>query len=191
MPAAWYPDPTTPGQLRWWDGNAWTESVSQPTHPVLNAGPNGKRYAGFWERFLALLLDTLVIYLPLGILGFALGDGGWFLYFLIALVVEVAYFIGMIGKYGRTLGMRVMSIRVVVAGGGQPDYQVATKRWLLPGGLSVVSNLNPFLGLLGIIVLVDFLSMLWDDQNQCWHDKIAGTWVVHDTAPPEGAQSYP
>ncbi|MBO9577860.1 MAG: DUF2510 domain-containing protein [Microbacteriaceae bacterium] len=26
-PAAWYDDPSTPGQARWWDGAEWTEHV--------------------------------------------------------------------------------------------------------------------------------------------------------------------
>lgn len=29
--AAWYPDPQTPGQVRWWDGTKWTEHVSTPS----------------------------------------------------------------------------------------------------------------------------------------------------------------
>lgn len=32
--AAWYPDPQTSGQVRWWDGKAWTEHVSKPAETV-------------------------------------------------------------------------------------------------------------------------------------------------------------
>ena len=32
--AAWYPDPQSPGHVRWWDGTNWTEHVSVPATPV-------------------------------------------------------------------------------------------------------------------------------------------------------------
>ncbi len=33
-PAAWYPDPTQAGQLRWWDGNAWTSHTHHAAAPA-------------------------------------------------------------------------------------------------------------------------------------------------------------
>lgn len=28
MPPGWFPDPTVPGQYRWWDGMRWTDQTS-------------------------------------------------------------------------------------------------------------------------------------------------------------------
>jgi Protein of unknown function (DUF2510) len=41
IPAAWYPDPMDPTQLRWWDGAAWTISTApDPAHaPPLSSPP--------------------------------------------------------------------------------------------------------------------------------------------------------
>lgn len=65
--AGWYPDPGAPGQvqLRYWDGQRWTEHVHDtanvlPSQPQATT-PDGVPLAGWWVRVLALFLDYLVI----------------------------------------------------------------------------------------------------------------------------------
>ena len=38
-PAAWYPDPSVPGQLRWFDGTQWTGHVHPAAGPAAYGSP--------------------------------------------------------------------------------------------------------------------------------------------------------
>ena len=40
-PANWYPDPQTPGQLRYWDGQRWTQHVHPAQQPAQGVGGAG------------------------------------------------------------------------------------------------------------------------------------------------------
>lgn len=45
-PANWYPDPQTPGQLRYWDGQKWTQHVHPAGQPAQAVGGAGAAPAG-------------------------------------------------------------------------------------------------------------------------------------------------
>jgi uncharacterized RDD family membrane protein YckC len=91
IPAGWYPDPAPaqpgqPPQVRYWDGNLWTEHVApagayqvpapQPVHPTYPAyptyppvqqvstgptTPDGEPLSGWWWRVLAQIIDIFSI----------------------------------------------------------------------------------------------------------------------------------
>lgn len=46
IPAGWYPDSTTPGQMRWWDGARWTDRVQAPYSATAPYGPGAASAAG-------------------------------------------------------------------------------------------------------------------------------------------------
>ncbi len=111
--------------------------------------------AGFWERMGAAFLDVVLVSILGGLVG------GPPLGFLVAL----AYFAGMWGWKGTTIGGIVLKLKVVRLDGGPVTFPVALVRGLAAAFSTVVM----FLG---------FLWIAWDPEKQSWHDKIAGTVVV-------------
>jgi uncharacterized RDD family membrane protein YckC len=139
-----------------------------PPPPQTNAPPSTGRAsgprAGFWRRFLGLLIDSIVIGILDTILRAILGSGaGAGLGFL----VSILYFTILIGNSrGQTLGQMALGIRVIDFNTGGPiGYGRAFIRWLV----SIVSALA---------LLIGYLWMLWDKEKQCWHDKAANDVVV-------------
>ncbi len=209
-PPGWYPDPAGGGGTRWWDGTAWTDQVGQPapggqpgygqpgygaTVPpgyavpseAPAAWPGGPPLAGVGARFLALLLDWLimtgvalvvalvtglVIALLLGTLGESVGG-------TIATIVGIAVYLGLIvaafayeilleaGPYGQTIGKAVAGVRVVRADtGGRLSVGQAAGRVLARSFLS------------GSIFALGYLWALFDDRRRTWHDLLADTVVI-------------
>ena len=154
------------------------------------------RYAGFWQRVAAAVIDSLVL-LPLLIVPFALmwddlirevdrsietGTevdpsnfvGKVFFWTLVVSVLVAVYHVLMIGRWNATVGKFALGIRVRKTDGTEAGWREAALRPLLQLGISLL-NLVPGVGLLSIL---DYLWMLWDDRKQTLHDKIAGTIVV-------------
>ena len=123
--------------------------------PVLQ----GRELSGWWLRVAATLLDSLFIVFTL------------FIGFFVNL-----FLMGREGeKNGMTLGKQVCNIRVIKEDGtpvtvGFAALREIVVRWLLFG---IVGSF--FLGLPG---LLDVLWPLWDDKNQCLHDKMVSSYVV-------------
>lgn len=69
---------------------------------------------------------------------------------------------------GQSFGKRFIGIRIVRVDGSRPGYRTAVLRHLIGYPLSILC------GGLGI------WWALWDERQQGWHDKLAGTLVVKD-----------
>jgi len=136
-------------------------------------------YAGFWRRFLALLIDGIILGVVGGILSSVLGlgsssAGGGSASFnfgtggtLLNIVLDLIYFTLMIALVnGKTIGGMALGIRVVPADGGD---KVSIGKALIRAVVAYVS---------GLVLLLGYLWMLWDSNKQTWHDKAAGTYVV-------------
>ncbi|MGZ6256793.1 MAG: RDD family protein [Candidatus Limnocylindria bacterium] len=135
----------------------------------------GWHYAGFWVRFLAFLIDGIL----LGIISSAFTPV-WGPQFTmtgnqvavhagsnaIGTLVGLIYFVGFWAWRGQTVGMMPFNMQVVSVTDG--------KR------IDVVRGLLRYVGLI-ISIIPLFLGLIWaafDSRKQGWHDKIASTVVI-------------
>jgi uncharacterized RDD family membrane protein YckC len=163
--------------------------------PPLTAMPAVRpRYAGFWRRFFALFLDSIVS--GVAIFGFVLVVSGTGLEVLQSLA-SLAYF-ALLDAGGGTLGKRVFSVRVIDVAGNAPGIVRGILRHpfglayaLMDVGLFAIAAIGDLelafgAALISILVLlglgvgsvIDGLWMLGDPHRQTLHDKLAGTYVV-------------
>jgi uncharacterized RDD family membrane protein YckC len=137
--------------------------ASATTTGGLSSEASGAR-AGFGRRFAAALIDGVILFIIGIFVGIAVKSGvnrG------VSTAVSLLYFTLFVGgRRGQTPGMAALSIRVIGADDSGPiGYGRAFIRWV--GG--IISAIPLFLG---------YFWMLWDKENQCWHDKLASDFVV-------------
>lgn len=137
-------------------------------HPAYSGRGSGPR-AGFWSRFGAAFVDGLIIGLINLILVTAFKATGD----LIGLVISISYFTVLEGgPRGQTLGKQALGIRVIDADTGGP----------IGYGRGFVRYIGRILS--SVVILLGYFWMLWDRERQCWHDKLAGDFVVPVSAYP-------
>lgn len=128
-------------------------------------------YAGFLSRFVAYIIDMLMIGIARSILALIFG----FSLFHVSIgliwfgsIFGLLYFIIMeSSKYQATVGKLLMRIKVVNMQGGRITLSE-----------SIIRNLSKILS--AIFLLIGFLMVLLDDRKRALHDRIAGTFVIED-----------
>lgn len=150
---------------------------------VLN--PGELRYAGFWIRVAAKIIDGLIIGVPLMIVFFIVMAAAIhpltqqrntqvsilpallpsFIQ-LLFVFVQMAYVIFFVGKYGATLGKMACGIKIVTADGGKVSYARATGRFFS----EILS---------GLICYIGYIIVAFDAEKRALHDHICNTRVVY------------
>lgn len=150
--------------------------MSDPSYqPSGGGGPSGPR-AGFGRRFVAALLDSIIVGVVGTIVGAILGlsdnaSSG------VGLLLGIAYYTYFEGSTGQTMGKKALGIRVIsLEGGGAIGFGRAFIRYVG----RIVS---------AIPLLLGYFWMLWDKEKQTWHDKFAGAVVVPESSYPVSGAS--
>lgn len=131
--------------------------------------------AGFWIRFVASLIDGLVLFVVEFVLGFFAGlvwgpeiaESVVFKATIAAFMFAVtsAYYVAMHAEFGQTAGKMAMRIRVVRMDGG---------------GLSVGAAMVRYVGYFvsAIVFMIGYLMAGFRRDKRALHDLMAGTRVV-------------
>lgn len=143
-------------------------------------------YAGFWKRFGAYLIDTIILAIPLWILMFALvggavlsgspdaASGAIGVLWLVSLAAPWLYFaLFESSSWQATPGKRALSIKVTDEHGRQLSFGRATGRYF-----------GKFLS--ALILLIGFFMAGFTEKKQCLHDMIASCLVVNAWYQPGG-----
>jgi uncharacterized RDD family membrane protein YckC/ribosomal protein L40E len=162
-----------------------------PLPEKLSSGYENIRYAGFWIRFAASLIDGILLSVLTGIISIpfllswfgqfsdpsflnSLESGGIFpasfwtfywVYLLVTYTVQVIYYTVAVGKWGRTVGKAALKIKVVKPDGSRVRYGRAL-------GRSLAYYLN------GFTLYIGFLIIAFTKEKRGLHDYIADTIVI-------------
>lgn len=137
-------------------------------------------YGGFWIRFGAKFIDSLLIIAVNMAIGFVFGfsagmiglidDSGESLMIdilvqLMNIVVPALYATFFLGRYGATLGKMACGLKVVRPDGGPISYPRALGRYFA----EILS---------GMILGIGYLMAAFDSEKRSLHDRICSTRVV-------------
>jgi uncharacterized RDD family membrane protein YckC len=170
-----------------WEFDAKPEPAPIPPAAVVSSEPPSEvRWGGFLRRAGAFIVDGLIVLLLSTVMGamafigykvglaahdrmVSVGNAGPLVLFVTFgwFCLSAAYFVLFHGMDGRTIGKRLLGLRVVGAAQSPVTYRQALLRYF---GL-IVSFALLAVGVLWILV---------NREKRGWHDLIARTWVVRE-----------
>ncbi|MBK7855695.1 MAG: RDD family protein [Bacteroidetes bacterium] len=149
-----------------------------------NTNPQHFLYAGFWRRFLAMFIDSLILGLVSSIVfsnsQFKFSSDEPFMVFdtiplfysfnllggIASFILNLIYYAALeSSKYQATLGKMAMGIKVIDADGNRLSSQKAIVRYVC----KIIS---------AIILFIGYIMAAFDSKKQALHDKIADTLVI-------------
>jgi uncharacterized RDD family membrane protein YckC len=127
-------------------------------------------YAGFWRRFAAYIIDSILIsvvfWLAVLILGGIADDGGLIVAYILGTIGAFVYYAGMESSSNQaTVGKIALGIQVTDLQGNRVSFGKALGR-----------NLAKILS--ALILYIGFIMAAFTAKKQALHDMIAGTLVV-------------
>jgi len=137
-------------------------------------------YGGFWIRFLAIVVDGLImdaIYVPLvflfGVTVFraagaapAIRPGTIVALELVPMLAVFLYEVMMIRYFGATLGKMAVGVKVVRTDGSEISWGISIARYFM----KMVS---------GIILAIGYIMAGFDSEKRALHDRVCDTRVVY------------
>ena len=139
---------------------------------------SGRKYAGFWIRAAAFIIDALIlgsinVVLSMVMLApltrgqepTAAAAGAVAVYLLLSVAIGIAYEAWFLVNKGATPGKLVLGLRVICNNGNRITWGLAIGRYF---GRTLSS----------MILFIGFLMVAWDEQKRALHDRICDTRVV-------------
>ena len=129
--------------------------------PQTQVGPApGVTFGGFWIRFVALIIDAILVGIVVGALYSATQT------LAIGYILEIAYFVVCWGVFGRTIGMMPFGLHIVRNSDGGK----------LTWGNVILRMVGWFVA--GAVFALGFAWAAFDSRKRGWHDMIGGTVVI-------------
>jgi uncharacterized RDD family membrane protein YckC len=123
----------------------------------------GVAFGGFWIRFLALIIDAIIV----GIVGSIIVSATQAT--AILYVLEIAYFVVCWGVLGQTIGMMPFGLKIVRnSDGGKITW-----------GNVIMRLIGWYIS--AFVICIGFIWVAFDSRKRGWHDMIGGTVVIKNS----------